>query len=709
RTDLNLGLWSKFTNSTSTLNVDISGDGTTWFNGVATVTLNSTYRQTLLDLDSLLANKSIALDSAVYLRFRSVNTSNTVDSIVYLDSVRITKTLPNRAPTLTSIAALSGATEDTDFTISFASLASAADEADADGDTLSFRVMSVASGTLKKGGVAVTPGATLLSTGESLVWSPPANANGALTPFAVRAWDGDLNSGTSIDVRASITAVNDAPVIDTGAAPKFTPIAEDLATGSNSGDTVGAVFGSAISDVDAGALVGIAVVGLNGTASGTWQYSVNGGSSWSNFGAVAESSARLLRDTDKIRFLPNLNFSGTTSLLAHAWDRTSGTAGSTADLTTTGATGGTKAYSIDRTTASLTVTPVNDAPSGADRTVSALEDGSYAFTSGDFSFSDTSDTPANSLLSIKIVTLPGAGALKLNGMAVTAGDFVIKSDLDASKLIFTPAANASGTSYASFTFAVRDDGGTSGGGVDLDPTPNRITIDVTSVNDAPSGTDQTVATREDTAYVFAVNDFGFSDPIDSPANSFASVKIVSLPSAGALTLNNIAVAAGDFVTKSDLDAGKLLFTPTANAIGAGYASFTFAVRDTGGTTNSGVDLDPTPNRITIDVTSVNDAPVGTDRTLATLEDTGLVLTVSDFGFSDPLDAPANLFRSVKIVTLPSAGVLKVSGAAVVAGDFVTKADLDAAKLVFTPAANSDGTSYASFTFAVRDDGGTSNG
>src|SRR5262249_55434390 len=45
------------------------------------------------------------------------------------------------------------------------------------------------------------------------------------------------------------------------------------------------------------------------------------------------------------------------------------------------------------------------------------------------------------------------------------------------QLIFTPAANASGINYASFTFQVQDDGGTSPG-ADLDPTPKTMTINV---------------------------------------------------------------------------------------------------------------------------------------------------------------------------------------------------------------------------------------
>ena len=65
---------------------------------------------------------------------------------------------------------------------------------------------------------------------------------------------------------------------------------------------------------------------------------------------------------------------------------------------------------------------------------------------------------------------------------------------------------------------MQDNGGTANGGVDLDVTPRSMTIDVTAVNDAPMGTNNTVTANEDSAYTFAVVDFGFSDPNDSPAN-----------------------------------------------------------------------------------------------------------------------------------------------------------------------------------------------
>src|SRR5439155_1166182 len=141
--------------------------------------------------------------------------------------------------------------------------------------------------------------------------------------------------------------------------------------------------------------------------------------------------------------------------------------------------------------------------------------------------------------------------------------------------------------------------------VDLDQSPNTITVNVTSVNDAPAGADKTVTTNEDTDYTFAASDFGFSDLSDSPANSLAAVKISSLPLAGTLRNNGIAVTAGQFVSVADINAGKLKFSPAANQNCSGYASLTFLVPFAARRANGGVDLDQSPNTITVDVTAVN--------------------------------------------------------------------------------------------------------
>lgn len=116
----------------------------------------------------------------------------------------------NTAPTLTSVTPFSGGVKNTPYTIAFADLVAAADENDIDGDPLSFRIESISSGTLTKGGAAVIPGVTLFASGESLEWTPPSGATGQLNAFTVKAWDGGLSSATAAQV---VVAVNSPPLI----------------------------------------------------------------------------------------------------------------------------------------------------------------------------------------------------------------------------------------------------------------------------------------------------------------------------------------------------------------------------------------------------------------------------------------------------------------------------------------------------------------
>lgn len=121
----------------------------------------------------------------------------------------------NSAPTLTSVKTLAGGTEDSFKEISFDELAAAADESDANGDAVSFRIEGVTSGTLEKwdgsSWKTVTAGSTLLGAGEKLRWQGNANANGELSAFTVRAWDGSLASDVAVQVKIQVQAVNDAP------------------------------------------------------------------------------------------------------------------------------------------------------------------------------------------------------------------------------------------------------------------------------------------------------------------------------------------------------------------------------------------------------------------------------------------------------------------------------------------------------------------
>jgi YHYH protein len=176
-------------------------------------------------------------------------------------AVNVTVGAANNAPTLTTISTLTGGTEDTALSISYATLAAAADEADLDGNAISFRVEAVSSGTLTKSGSAVTAGSTLLSTGESLVWTPASNANGTLAAFTVKAYDGTAVSSTAVTVNVSVAAVNDGPTLTaittlTGAAlnTAFTISYTTLAAAADEADADGTTPSFRVEAVSAGTL-----------------------------------------------------------------------------------------------------------------------------------------------------------------------------------------------------------------------------------------------------------------------------------------------------------------------------------------------------------------------------------------------------------------------------------------------------------------------
>ena len=126
--------------------------------------------------------------------------------------------------------------------------------------------------------------------------------------------------------------------------------------------------------------------------------------------------------------------------------------------------------------ATVTVTAAastNTAPMAADKTVTTGEDRAYAFTADDFGFDDA-DAGAT-LASVTIVTVPAAGTLALDGTAVMADDVVTTAQIDGDMLTFTPARDAHGDPYTTFTFTVND-------GTDDSASAYTMTIDVT---DAP--------------------------------------------------------------------------------------------------------------------------------------------------------------------------------------------------------------------------------
>jgi hypothetical protein len=294
----------------------------------------------------------------------------------------------------------------------------------------------------------------------------------------VQVSDGAGGTDTQ-SISVTVSDGNDAPVLDNSGVMSLTTITEEDV--NSAGDLISAIIasggGDRITDVDTGAMEGIAVSGVTGS-NGIWQY--NTGAGWTDVGAVSSTSALLLRANDSLRFVPNGTSGDTGTILFQAWDRTTGTAGTKGDSSVSG---GATAFSDQMEVAVITVTSINDAPSGSDKTITINEDATYALTAADFGFTDVD---GNSFNRVWIMTLPGAGPLNYNGSTFAANNWILTSDIDLGLLTYEPATNGNGAGYASFEFQVQDNGGTADGGVNRDSSSNTITFDVTAQNDAPT-------------------------------------------------------------------------------------------------------------------------------------------------------------------------------------------------------------------------------
>ncbi|PMF85044.1 hypothetical protein BCV10_09325, partial [Vibrio lentus] len=231
---------------------------------------------------------------------------------------------------------------------------------------------------------------------------------------------------------------------------------------------------------------------------------------------------------------------------------------------------------------------------------------------------------------------------------------------------FTPEAGFTGK-VPSMVYRVGDDGGNSIG----DSSQNSLSIEVTPpLQHTPTVTGQTVSTNEDITRTVATSDFGYSDQ-DGDALQF--VTISSIPSHGLLLLNGKAVTTNQQITKADLDAGHLTFTPISNENGANYAQFTFTAND--GHQNSA------SATMIVDVNAVNDAPIVGSSFISSLEDKPHAFTTADFKYSD-IDGDA---LNHLTITNVAHGVLTLNGVTVNIGDDVSASDVSS--LIFTPTHN----------------------
>lgn len=222
------------------------------------------------------------------------------------------------------------------------------------------------------------------------------------------------------------------------------------------------------------------------------------------------------------------------------------------------------------------------------------------------------------ILSFNVVTSPTNGTL--NGTAP--------------ELVFSPAADFHGTNV--FTFVAVDGNSTS--------APVAITLIITPVNDRPVAEAKVISLNEDATQTVSLS----GTDVDGDALTYT---VILQPTNG--TLSGVAP--------------NLTYTSATNYHGADV--FSYVAND--GITNS------VPALVTLTIQSVNDAPVVTNQSLTTDEDTVLPVTLT----GSDVENDALTFA---VVTPPAHGTLSDTPPA----------------LIYTPATNYHGAD--SFTFSAND-------
>jgi hypothetical protein len=201
--------------------------------------------------------------------------------------------------------------------------------------------------------------------------------------FRFHAWDGpDNDEGKNISaiktggtshfsankgiVYIQVTDVNDAPVLKDNTY-KMAAIFEDPEL--NPGDTIAEILGiNAISDCDGTPVTAIAVTGVN-NENGVWQYYIDG--KWQNFSDVFMSIAPMAENAilldgigvtaQRIRFIPDTNYNGSSWFTCRAWDMSDQrfVSGDSAD---TRLNGDTTPFSKNEITVTVSVISVDDPP-----------------------------------------------------------------------------------------------------------------------------------------------------------------------------------------------------------------------------------------------------------------------------------------------------------------------------------------------------------
>ncbi|MET3292918.1 UNVERIFIED_CONTAM: hypothetical protein ABID98_005615 [Brevibacillus sp. OAP136] len=536
----------------------------------------------------------------------------------------------NDLPTVTD----SSKAGDEDTNVAFALADFSGHFSDIDQDSLSkIQIVTLPpNGRLQLGANQVTAGQEIDAADlNTLVFVPDANWSGT-TSFTWKGHDGTGYSLSEAVLKLTISEVNDAPTV-TDISKNGT---EDTALALGSVD-----FTLQYHDVENDPLAKVQIVGL--PEHGTLK--VDGH-------AINANDELTMADLDKLSFVPDADWNGSTSF---TWKGNDG-----------------NSYSA-LATFTLVIAPVEDLPTVKNSSVAGQEDHILAFAAADFSDNFT-DVDGNGLSQVRIERLPVNGVLKLNGNPVSAGQVIAATDLGT--LSYAPQANWNGAD--SLTWKASD-----GKGYSTDAATMDLTI--APENDPPAVSDVTVNGNEDEEMAFAPNDF-IAHFTDDDGDHLSKIQIVTLPAHGTLTLDGVAVSENQDIAAAEI--GKLHFVPGAEW--SGRTSFAWKAHD-------GNDYSASTANVIVNIAAINDPPTMDDSSKNGVEDTTVAFAIADFtGVYH--DAENDSLQKVKIVSLPNHGTLMLNHTPVTVDQQIDVNELD--ELTFAPDADWNGTT--SFTWKGYD-------
>jgi hypothetical protein len=222
-----------------------------------------------------------------------------------------------------------------------------------------------------------------------------------------------------------------------------------------------------------------------------------------------------------------------------------------------------------------------------DNTINVAYTATHVFTAANFTTETSpafSDPEGDSVLNLKIVTVPTLGTIELSAVTQIAGDIVPWADVVAGNLTYVQDVQTTAYNDSDMTFDLMDDGSNQYSGL----TPGIITYVVAGYINLPPNNvgDETLNLTWNEHYIFTRADFttNTTPPYSDPeADAEQNLKILSvMPSVeGFLKYNGTQVIVNQVISFVDIDAGLLEYSPLPINTGGLLTNFTFAISDVG--------------------------------------------------------------------------------------------------------------------------------